>query len=182
MSFKYEAFDPNVEIIGAVMLALIQSIRKDDIQPYLKEWNLTDIQPDKWYQQQRWLNVLTDIGASSGESTNLFVSIGMKIAETAPFLPGFMEASLEDKYLMWNDIYQNNHRGGDAGIIRGKVIERRHVEIDVCFPYPDHLEYGAYYGLAKRFLPPGTPFTVRYKDANIRRELGSPSTIYVIQW
>jgi hypothetical protein len=64
MARKYQAFDPDSEVIGQSMLSLIQCINQEDIQPYLEKRNLTHIQPDKWYPVQDGLDVLNDISGT----------------------------------------------------------------------------------------------------------------------
>ncbi len=183
MSKRYEPFDPNTEVIGQVMVAFIESIQADVIRPHLEQYGLTDIDPNAWYKQKLWLDVLSDLAEDSpGNAMSAFVSVGMKIAETAPLTEGYENLPMAEKYIEWGPTYQQNHRGGDAGEIVGEKVSDTHVKMHVRFPYPDHLEYGAYYGLAKRFLPEGTDFVVKYDEDTPRREEGGEETIIHITW
>lgn len=180
---RFQAFSDDSEVIGQNMLALIQNTRKEDIQPYLDKYGIATIDPDQWYPLQTWLNVLGDMyDAHPGQASSNFVSIGMEVAQTAVFPPEFDELSLQDIMLGWNDAYKLNNRGSDVGEMITEIVSDHHIKMVCRIPYPDDFNYGVFYGTARRFLPPGTDFTVSYDEDEPPREQGGNVTIYHIEW
>lgn len=72
--------DPELEVIGATMLSIIDNIRYDEIAPYLMKHNLVEITPDRWYPAQAWLHVMNDLLQNREAMFNL-VAIGMEVAK-----------------------------------------------------------------------------------------------------
>jgi hypothetical protein len=181
---RYEAFDPNTEILGQAMLSFVECSNKETLIPFLGKHDLSNIQPDQWYPVQRWLDVLSDIAEQhvGMEATFDFVSVGIKTAETVVYPPQFLALPFEEAMFLSNEGYQMNHRGGDAGEYVVEKIARKHLRVTVRAPYPSDLTYGLLYGQARRFLPPGTPFTVTYDPDVPRPEQGGSHTIIHIEW
>ncbi len=177
----YQSFDEKTEIIGQNVLAFIQNIKVGDIRPILERHQLVDIDPTAWYPLSKWLDVLTDISNES-DSTFNFVAIGMAIAQTAVLPPEVENMTFEEFMFGLDTFYQMQHRNGDAGTIKVEKPEKNHLIIKVRVPYPDDLEYGTAYGFAKRFLPRGTKFIVKYDENTPRREEGGEYTIIHITW
>jgi hypothetical protein len=178
---KYQAFGPDAEVYGQAMLAFTQSIHYTSLQPILARHNVAKIDPQHWYPQQIWLDVFNDI-QTSDHSTSSFVSIGMKIAETAlPQLPP--ELPFTELMLRFGEIsYRAHNRGADIGYIDARVQNDQHITMFDCTPYPDEFVYGAYFGMAKRFLPAVRRMSVYYDEELPRRETGGKSTIVHIEW
>ena len=57
------------------------------------------------------------------------------------------------------------HRNGDVGEERAEKLGDKHLRLIMKTPYPDDLAYGVVWGMARRFLPTGTHFTVKYDEA-----------------
>jgi hypothetical protein len=173
--------DPNAEIIGQNVLAFVQNLRAEEVQPFLKKHGLENVDPEKWYPLQDWLNVLNDI-QREGEAMSDFVGIGMAIAETAPLPPETEGMNLEQFFGLLNPSYQMQHRSGDVGKIESEKVGDKHIKVTVDVPYPDDLEYGTAYGFAKRFLPKGTRFVVKYDEKQTRKDHGGENTIIHVTW
>ncbi len=179
---KYTSFDPNAEIIGQNMMAFINCLQQGNIVPILDKYDLTNIEPDKWYPLQAWLDVLSDI-SEKGSAMFDFVSIGMAISESAVLPPEVDKLPFEVLILGLNDTYQMQHRNGDAGFLEVEKVEDKHIKITVNVPYPDDLEYGVAYGFARRFLPEGTVYNIKYDEEKTRREQGGEDdTVIHIRW
>lgn len=178
---QYASFDPRVEIIGQNILSFLQNSQIENIQPILERRGLTDVKPDQWYPLQTWMEVLTEISEQSSAMFD-FVSIGMAISETAVIPPEVAKLPFEQFMMMINDVYQMQHRGGDAGTIKVEQPGDKHLLLTLRVPYPDDLEYGVAYGFARRFLPAGTQFTVMYDENVPRREKGGQETLIHITW
>jgi hypothetical protein len=184
MAGKYQAFDPNSEAIGSSLLGFIQCIRSKDIGPYLEKHGLTNIDPNGWYPVQTWLDVLSDLAEERpGQVMFDFVSVGMAVAAVIP-LPEEYYASLpfeEALLASGGSGYKRNHRG-DAGEHSVEKVGEHHIKITIRTPYPDDLLYGVYYGLSRRFLPPGHHFTLQYDEETPRRDKGGEVTIMHLTW
>lgn len=179
---KYKVFDPHSEVIGQSVLAFIQCVNKDEIQPFLKKQGLTRIEPDRWYPLQTWLDVLSDIATGGGNAMFDFVSVGMKISEVAPVPPEMSQVPFETAILQFSPVaYRMSHRG-DAGEMTLELVEAGHIQSAFRTPYPDDFLYGIQYGGVRRFLPHGKQFVVEYDENILRRDHGGEITITHLRW
>lgn len=179
---KYQTFGPDSEVYGAAMLAFVISINYTNFHTILEKYDVVHIEPEKWYPQQLWLDIFSDISSQPGASANL-VSIGMKIVDTAPMPPEVQALPFKDIMLGFNQgSYLANNRGKDIGGIETQILSDQHILMIDKTPYPDDFVYGAYYAMARRFLPKGTKFTVKYEDDTPRREFGGEATRVHIMW
>lgn len=180
---RYVSFDPNVEIIGQNVLGYLECINRENVLPFLQQRGLDNIDPQKWYPLQDWLDVLNDLENQSGGGAMMdFVSIGMKIAELAQFPPEFDQLPFDELLAVNDRAYQMQHRNGDAGYQTTEKISEGHVTITLKTPYPDDLAYGVVWGECKRFLPAGTNFTVFYDESAPRHDDGGDVTVIHIKW
>ncbi|MBN2305528.1 MAG: hypothetical protein JXQ72_13680 [Anaerolineae bacterium] len=174
--------DPNVEVRGETLLALIENINAENIAPYLRKHKLTHIQAGGWFPMRNFHNLLNDL-VTEGNWGGNFVAIGMAIAETAYMPPELGQPSFVDMIEHWDDHYQSNHRNGDIGYKTAQKLADRHYELTLHGGlYPDDFEYGVLYGFAKRFLPPGTDFTVWYAEDVQRLDQGGEKTVIRVRW
>jgi len=179
---KYVSFDPEAQVIGQAMLGFKAAIGKEIIEPLLKKYGLTDIQPEQWYSLQEWLNVLSDIEFNAGDSSMLtFVDIGMGVA--ANVIPpaqieqfkreGFVDAVVN----IGGSNYRRDHRG-NVGKLDIKKINDQQVTSFITSPYPPDFWYGNMYGIAKRFC---SSFIVQYENLSMRySKPGEPVIIHTI--
>jgi hypothetical protein len=178
----FKAFDPDTEVVGQQMLAFVQCANQAEVMPYLEKYGLAPIIPDKWYPLQSWLDVLRDLTTERGGNAMFdLVSIGMKLVDTSVAPPGAEQIPFDGALGMVNMVNQLNHRNGDIGEYVIERVEDQHVRVVARVPYPDDWLYGMFYGGTRRFLPPGTHFTVSYDDAP-RRSQGGETTILHIEW
>ena len=174
--------DPDVEVIGAVMLSIINNLQANEIRPILEANNLTEIDPETWYPAERWLKVMNELAESPNVTTN-DIAIGMKIAENVVLPPQMQDAPLSKILQSWDMIYQKQHRGGNIGDKEIQQLSDTSYRIILRDLYPDDLAYGVAYGFCKRFLPAGTHFTVQYEDISNRRDNGgADETALLIDW
>jgi len=184
MADKYQAFDPKAEVNGYSMLGFIQCVRKEDIWPYLEAHDLTEINPEGWYPVQKWLDVLSDLAEMRpGQAMFDFVAVGMKVTELSPFPPEWNALPFHKALVLCAESYMSGlHRGGDVGEVRVELVNPKHIKENIRTPYPDDFWYGICYGGCRRFLPPGTHFTVYYDPDAPRREQGGEWTLIHITW
>lgn len=173
--------DPETEVIGGTMLSIINNLQAKQIQPYLDKHGIGEIDPEKWYPAQRWLDVMNDL-MESPEVSNAFVAIGMQVAERVRMPPELENAPLPVVLDHWDDVYKMQHRGGNVGGIEIEKISDTHYKSYHRILYPDDMTYGVAYGWAKRFLPEGTQFIVKYDDEELTMAEGGDATVIHIIW
>ncbi len=177
----YTLFHPDQELIGAVLITYRASINFENYSDLYERLGLGSVEVDKWYSGQVVIDLINTIAERTSAMMD-FVSIGTAMGMYTP-------ASEVSSYLDFGTVvtsldsgYQAMTRGTDVGWFRGGVIAPQHVKVDYRVPWPDDLEYGFVYGLAKRFLPPLTKFTAVYDPAVLRRELGGEYTSVHVRW
>jgi hypothetical protein len=177
----YKARDPNTEIIGASILGAVQCMNKEHVLPILEAHGLTDTKPNVWYPLDDWLAALSDM-SERGSAMFDFVAIGVKVVETAVMPPEYEALPYEHRMMALNTAYQAQYRNGDVGEL---IVERagaRHFKVTDTGPAPSDLLYGALWAQARRGLPAGTDFTVKYDETAPRKEKGGESTIIHVTW
>lgn len=160
---KYKASTPETEVSGRALLAYFQVFRYNMIQPLLVEYDLHNIDPKKWYPQQRVLDMYAALVDNHNNASENFVSVGMRLIENAEFPPTSNRATVtrvEDALQSLDAFYQISHRntGGEKWTVTMTGSSAAKVRVDD--PYPKDIAYGIIWGLMKRFLPVGTYFTV----------------------
>lgn len=179
----YTWHDPHVEIYGQNVVGFIMCTHFESIRPFLAAHDLLDVRPDQWYPLHRFLAVLSDISEAKGGGEMMdFVSIGMKMAELAPYPPEYARMSFAEITMDSDRRYQMRHRGGDPGKHWPGIIDDTHVFLKYHVPYPDDLTYGVVYGQARKFLPPGTDITVYYDPDTPRHDEGGEATTVHVRW
>lgn len=178
---KYEPIGPGGEVLGQVMLSMMENMNAERIRPHLERHGLGNLDPEAWYPIETWLDVFNDMETESGAYAD-FVSAGMAIADKAVFPPEFDNMSFIEIMQTWNDAYLMNNRGEGMGEMPCEVINDKHIAMIARTPYPDDYIYGSYYGAARHFLPDGTDFTVYFDEEEPRREEGGERTIVHIEW
>lgn len=83
---QFKAFDPKAEVSGRTMLSAINCINHENISPVLKALDLENIDPDSWYSQQAWLDVLKGVN-QQGNAMFDFVALGIETIRSLPFPP-----------------------------------------------------------------------------------------------
>lgn len=178
---QFVAFDNKVEVNGQIILATIAGAG-EGIHQLLASKGISRVDPQQWYPQQVWLDVLYDIstgvGGSRGPIFDL-VSIGMQIPLHARWPDGV--DSVETALISINEAYHMNHRNGEIGYYRAERVADKHIIVEAGNPYPSDFDYGIVYGLAKRFLPHGTYFKVVRADRPSRL-YGDDHCVYHVIW
>lgn len=150
------------------------------MQGHLAANGLENVDPHVWYPLQQWLDVFNDISAE-GNRMYMFVSIGMKIVETAVLPPEFDDLPFKKIIEMIDYAYKMNNRGTDIGAYIGEVINERHIKVTITAPYPDDYNYGILYGFARRYLA-GEQFTVAYDENVLRCDMDGDETVINVTW
>jgi hypothetical protein len=107
----------------------------------------------------------------------------MAIIDNAVLPPEMETAPLVQKLMLLSALHDINHRGtGDPGRYIVEQVGEKHLKYTTNTPYPDDMIYGYIYGVAKRFLPRGTHFTVTYDPEVPRQHEGGTHTIFHLKW
>jgi hypothetical protein len=153
-------FDPKAEVLGAVIIAISQSINSDELTPILEAHGLTNIQPMNWYPLNQWIDTLNTVANDDNGTMNL-VAASIKVSENISQASG--DGTIKGAFLTANDTYNMNHRGGYVGEIRVDSSQDREITVSAYSPYPDDYLYGAFYGQARRHAQPGSNLRI-YRD------------------
>ncbi|MBZ0318919.1 MAG: hypothetical protein K8L91_21065 [Anaerolineae bacterium] len=176
--------DPKAEVVGLMLNSYVDNMMADESAPVFKKHGLINLDPHTWYPLPPLLSALNELAALPGLSLNL-TAIGMKIGEGVPMPPELgPHPSLEKVLMAWDATYQFLHRSADVGKIWLEKVSDKHFKTFHSVVYPDDLSYGVLYAYGRRFLPPGTHFTVRYDSDLPARDYGgtTPYTIIHIHW
>lgn len=178
--------DPNLEVMGVVAIALLNHINSENTYPVIQRHGLTNLDPQAWYPVQRALSVFNDLSAQPGAMWD-FVAIGMAAAELIyanqpdqvrqlPFAEYVARSAASFEY------FHRNSAGQGQRMYSVDSPAANHLRLTMKVPYPDDLYYGIYYAHARRMLPKGTAFTVKYDENTPRKDLGGKETILHIMW
>jgi hypothetical protein len=157
---------PGTETIGQLLNSWYENLQSDETRPIMEKHGMVNLDPFTWYPVQMLLDATNEIAESN--MTPNFVAIGMKIGEGVPLPPDMVNPTLEDVLMIWNDLYQGLHRGGDVGYIKIEKVSDTYFKTIQAGIYPDDMSYGVLFAYGRRFLPPGTEFTVFY-DPGVTR-------------
>ncbi|HEC22200.1 MAG TPA: hypothetical protein ENI95_04715 [Chloroflexi bacterium] len=173
------AFDPEVKVKGAAVLATMKGITAEHLQPLIERHGLGSVRPEGWYPQQAWLDVLRDVAEGKAGGSLDLVSVGMEVPNTADWPPGVdsIEAALESIDVA----YHMNHRNGEIGYYRAVRVGSHQIDVVCETPYPCDFDYGIVYGVASRFHPTGTTFIVRHAEGQCRKK-GDRACVYQVIW
>jgi hypothetical protein len=177
---EYISLDPNVEVLGDVILSLKEAIisLSLDPQPFLEKYGLGAVRPGNWYSLQKSLDAMKDMHDNIGDMFAL-ISVGSGISETAQWPPDI--DTVESAFAAIDMAYHMNHRNGDIGHYQTELITPGHVRVTACNPYPSDFDYGLCYGLAKRFLPHNAHIKVE-RAASPCRLKGDDCCVYDVTW
>lgn len=172
--------DPNLELQGNSVQALLGSITHENYLHILEERGLDQIDPQGWYRWQDVLEALEEIAGQSGGMMDL-VGIGMAAADLSLVPPEVEEMPPYKFFELYEQLYPKRWRNGDPGWIETDVRSEQYVVLNLYIPFPDDLSYGLFYGFAKRFSH-GARFTVQYDDSVPRKDQGGETTLIHIIW
>ena len=177
---QFTALDPGVEVSGAAILSTIVGL-ENDVTPLLEKYGITRVEPDAWYLQQHWLDILKAISEGRGSRGPVMdlVSIGMRIPDHALWPPDV--DSIESALFSIDIAYQMNHRGGRIGSYGAERTGDKHIRMVCDNPYPSDFDYGIIYRTTQKFLPEKQMFIVERADTPSRLK-GDDRCIYNVTW
>lgn len=174
---------PGTETLGLLLSSWYDNLQGDEVRPIMEKHGLMNLEPLSWYPVQMLLDATNELVERTNMTSN-FVAIGMKIGESVPMPPGMENPTLEQVLMIWDDLYQGLHRGGDVGSIKIEKVSDTYFKTIQSVLYPDDMSYGVLFAYGRRFLPPGTRFRVFYDpDVTPRDYGGNGEATYInISW
>lgn len=174
---------PGIETLGVVLNSWYENLQDNETRPIMEKYGLVNLDPFTWYPVKMLLDATNEIAGRSNVTLN-FVAIGLKIGEGVPLPAGMENPTLEQVLMIWNDLYQGLHRGGDVGSIKIEKVSDTYFKTIQSGIYPDDMSYGVLYAYGRRFLPPGTRFQVFYDPDVTPRDQGGEgaATLINIRW
>lgn len=170
----FVAGTPEALVLGQVVQAFLSNLEAHLIEPLLPKHGLDNIDPEKWYPHQAWLDTLKDLSEMPGGSTAL-VAFGKKVVETAAMPPEI--DSIPKVLAALQAIHHLNLRNIPAE--EGYWLEEKEDNVIHVYhntPNPQDAIYGFLWGLAQRFRAPGERFVVKI----IQTE--HPGGVFEVRW
>lgn len=166
---------------------MIDNISTADIEALVAKHDLTNIQINGWVPLHKLCHLFNDVVDVHGDSAaQIFVAMGMKIAEQSEFPPETLSnLTIPIMIMGWNDHYRANHRGGTLPDITPKQISEREYELHMVgeeHPYPYDMTYGMVYGFCRTLLNKDTKFRVSYADNHSPYTIWEQGVILKVTW
>jgi len=161
-----DIIDPsNVLVSGAAMRAIEAGTagRANDIQPLVKKHDLTKIDPEKWYPQQKFVDFLYDVVQQYGglDAT----AIGLEMA--ARYVLPYGVTSVVEALAALDETYHVSHENeSEESGWRFEQLDDGTYLLIAYDPYPPDFSYGVVYGLIQRFAA-GDTFAVEMQQNDI---------------
>lgn len=150
---EFRAFSENVEVFGQTILCFVYGIPlyENEMRELLNRHGLTDVQADRWYSQQKWLNAFAEVSEDFGPNT-LF-TLGKSIPEQAAFRGEFTE--LKEALDAVDSVFKMNHRNGNAGNYKLVMYdaENKQAIMESDSSYPMDFERGVLVGMIRKYKP-----------------------------
>lgn len=181
---QFEAFDPDVEVHGQTILAVVDGALSRFSAQYqerareaLAENGVEDPESDAWYPQQAWLDTFRVIADEL--EPHLLDRLGEQIPSIVDWPSGI--SGVEEGLRAIDDAYQLNHRGGDIGYYRFEPVAEQTGEVICRNPYPCLFDRGLVRAVAQRYAPVESFVYVEEKSEQCRRE-GDNACSYTVYW
>lgn len=180
---QFVSYDPSVKVNGQTIMSVVNAMEfgRETRLSILKKHGLENIDPEKWYDQQKWLDAFKEIYNIIGENT-LYI-IGKAIPANAKFPPEI--DSLEKALNAIDMAYHMNHTKGEIGSYKVTEFDASKKQaVMVCDnPYPSDFDRGIITTMLVRFKPKGsTKYSVTLDTTKETRLKGANSCTYIINW
>ncbi len=150
----YEAGHKNNQVKGAAMQAVLEGLGvfKKFAYDEMKSQGIEELDPNEWYNQQIWLDILKMIYEKVGKNT--IFRIGKNIPKNADLPPNIK--NVEQAMSSINQAYKMNTKGENVGFYRFEKIDEEESELNrgimTCNnPYPCEFDHGLIEGFMNRF-------------------------------
>lgn len=179
---KFQSY-PETLVSGAGIRAIVENQLAEEIQPMvqkvLKQYGFTEIDPNEWYPDQMYPDMLKLRSQQQGAMQN-FVAVGMSVIDTAIFPENIV--TIEDGIRALVDIHILNKRNtAPEDIYTIIASEPGHIRLIDGTPYPHDVVYGFIYAMTRRFCPKDHSFRVERAYLNPEQP-DAAGAIYDIHW
>jgi len=175
----FKSHDPKIEVLGQNIFAIIDAMgafKKTAIK-ILEDQGIVNVDPNKWYSQQAFLNAFKIIYEKLGKAT--MKVIGMKVPQKAALPPGIN--STEDMLNLLNKAYHMNHRGGDPSFFKFEKTGNNKGTVICENPYPCVFDEGLIQAFMEAFRTPGSVPIVKHSDEGCRMD-GKSQCKFHLEW
>lgn len=171
--------DPNVEVRGAVVLAVVEVMGafRSVALDILAKNEIPEPKPLAWYSLQCWLDSFDSIIKDVGPNT--LHQIGRQVSSTAPIPPTI--TTLQQAYSELDGAYYSQHRGGDIGHYHYISTGKRSGTMISTTVYPTEFDRGILMALAHRFEPDSL-VDIQLDPNSETRQDGGTSCTFLIAW
>lgn len=177
MVAEFEALSPTTLVKGNVMLAIINGImRKDLAYAILAKHGIKEIDPDRWYPEQSWLDAFGEIATELGDAA--LYAIGRAIPPVIELPPD--AKTPKDIIEKLDEIYKAHHRG-EAGGYSVSFPDERSAVIVSRNPRPCSYDMGYLSALIEKYNN-GKTVTIKHEDEMCCRKMRYPECIYLVNW
>jgi hypothetical protein len=180
----YEAFDPNAEVNGQIVRAVVEEAMGRFSETYreralaaLAREGIEDPAPGEWYPQQAWLNTFELI--TDDLQAHVLDRLGEQVPTVATW-PNDFETVPEGLQSI-NDAYQRNHRGGDIGSYRFEQLDEKTGTVACYNPYPCPFDRGLIRGVAQQYASVDAFVFIEETGTTCRRE-EDDTCEYTVHW
>ncbi len=180
---QYRALSDGVLVWGASMLGCIHGLETAGLPAgealkLLAKGGVPLVEPEGWYPQQPYLDMLRDVERRYGEEG--LRAMARRVPDTSKFPPGIK--TLEDALQCLDIAYQLNHSGGPIGHYACMPVAPGEVLLECANPYGCAFDLGILDALIHHFRPSGSQPIIRHQAGSGCRRLGDEACTYVITW
>ncbi len=175
MIYPYR-YAPHAQVLGAGMSAIFNHYRREAVLASLKTHGLDYLEPDEWYEVDKFIEVFAEWHHLPAFTTN-YVSVGMALIYHMEALDELDAVDPLQKLLLLGDLHVAQHRAGEVGRYKVTQLTERHIVYEENMVWPDDLIYGYIYGATQHILRDQTSFVVTYDEKHQRQEYGGQSTL-----
>lgn len=175
---------PYVELAGFMTAVFVDNLQGGETLPIFEKYGLVNLDPNGFYPTHRFMDAMNELALQANINSNL-MAVGLEVGKIAPLVRPVDNPTLADALSQWNDMYHVLHQNhqDQIGQIEVEKVSDTHYKTIHTDLYPDDFTYGIAYSFARRFLPPGTQFTVFYDpDVPQRDEHGGEKTVIHVKW
>ena len=147
----FKEFSPENQVSGRAILNAVNSLveYKMTMAEYLTRSGLDNIEPDGWYDEQAWLDVLQAISKQYGPST--IFTLGKGVGSN---LPG-TDPDFRNRLDSIDSLYKKSHINGEVGYFKLMEFDEKNkrARMKMHTPYPPEYGKGVLTAMVRKYKP-----------------------------
>lgn len=175
MSYPYR-YAPGAEVSGAIMSAVFNHYRRDEVIDSLTAHELDYFDADKWYPVDQFVDLLKEWSLHPSFTSN-YVSVGMAMIYHIELSDDLQALDSVAKLLKLGEFFMAQHRGQGIGAFSAEAVSPSAIVYTESTVWPDDIIYGYIYGAVQRYLGLGKHFVLSYADDHQHQDKGGSSTV-----